>query len=147
MMLLGYMALLYQCIGYRENFQPGHIRDGIVARTAQKVAKYDAAVSRLGFNFRPLAFEIYGGALSEELASFITQRTDIIAERAGIKPSLVNRHWLARLSCLIRKQHAFVIHNRVDRVLRRLIPSFNHPGHYEEVVPTLVLDRMDGLSE
>ncbi len=94
-----------------------------------------------------MAFEIYGGALSEELATFITQRTDIIAERDGIKPSRVNRHWLARLSCLIRKQHAFVIYNRVDRVLRRLLPNYNHPGQYQEVMQPIVLDRMDGLSE
>ncbi len=34
---------------YRDNFQPGHIRDGMRARTAQKMAKYDGAVSQLGF--------------------------------------------------------------------------------------------------
>ena len=132
---------------YREHFQPGHIRDGINARTAQKMAKYDDAVSRLGFNFRPLVFEIYGGALGEELDCFISQRTAIIAERDGLKPSIVNRYWLGRLSCLIRKQHAFVILNRVDRVLRRLFPNYNHPAQYEEVIQPLVLDRMDGLSE
>ncbi len=80
------------------------------------------------------------------LVSFIDQRTDIIAERHGIKPSLVNRYWLARLSCLIRKQHAFVIHNRVDRVLRRLFPHF-HQDHFEEISQPVVLDRMDGMSE
>jgi len=47
---------------YLHDFQPAHIRDGIKARTAQKNAKYADVVSQLGFNFRPLAFEIDGGA-------------------------------------------------------------------------------------
>jgi len=116
---------------YLHDFQPAHIRDGITARTAQKNAKYADVVSQLGFNFRPLAFEIYGGALSEELDCFITQRTDIIAERTGVKPSIVARHWRARLSCLIRKQHAFVILNRLDRVLRRHFPNYDHFIQYD----------------
>jgi len=81
------------------------------------------------------------------LDCFITQRTDIIAERTGVKPSIVARHWRARLSCLIRKQHAFVILNRLDRVLRRHFPNYDHFIQYDDGTQPIVLDRMDGLSE
>ena len=126
---------------YTRGYQPANIREGIINRTAKKIAKYDVVVSRLGFNFRPLAFEIHGGALSAELDLFITQRTSSIAERLGRKPSTVKNSWLKRLSCIIRKHEASIVLNRVDRVLNRNLPLSHQQDIFGRLDQPVVVDR------
>ena len=84
-------------------------------RHRRKIAKYQRAVSNLGYNFIPLVFESYSGLLHQDFLDFVTVRSRLIADRLGLRFAAVRRHWLMRLSCILRRQFAFTITNRIER--------------------------------
>ena len=81
-------------------------------RHRRKIAKYQRAVSNLGYNFIPLVFESYSGLLHQDFLDFVTVRR-LIADRLGLR--FAAGHWLMRLSCILRRQFAFTITNRIER--------------------------------
>ena len=86
-------------------------------RVRLKNAKYHNAVNRIGYNFLPLVFESYSGLLHKDFVDFISKRSRIIATRLGIRPAVILRNWLSRLSCILRRMLALTVMNRLDRLL------------------------------
>jgi hypothetical protein len=132
---------------YTQDYHLVNIREGITARTRKKEAKYSDPVSRLGYNFRPLVFETSAGILGDELVAFISQRTSLIADDLGLRQDLVSRHWLGRLSCLLRRQLCFAILNRFDRVMNRSFPSSNRQNNYQVLVQPVIVDVVGGVGD
>ena len=110
-------------------------------RVIQKNAKYKKPVLALHCNFTALVFENISGRLSPEFYDFINSRTAIIADRTGVAVSMVRRYWTTQLSCVIRKQFAFTIQHRSERLLTRRYPRARYQDQYDQLTQRIVVSR------
>ena len=87
----------------------------------------------MGYRFRPLVIETLSGLVGEDVKVFLRQRCQLIADRCGLPFAVVLRHWTVRLSCLLRKQHYFVVMERADYLYTKRTPTpfFNQPEYMD----------------
>ncbi len=117
----------------REGQNCASLKQALKKRVDTKIAKYREPVERLGYNFRPLIYETVSGACHEDMEQVITERCTEIADRTGLGVGLVRFRWKQRLSCIIRRNVAHTILNRIDRLHTRSHPRTKDQDQYNEL--------------
>ena len=78
---------------YRDNICPQDVFACMDARVTHKVTKYRNVVDELGFNFRPLIFEVYSGRLHRLFSGFIKSRCKVISNLRELSFSKIYFQW------------------------------------------------------
>jgi hypothetical protein len=102
-------------------------------RFNEKERKYKEPVEQLGFNFTPLIVETHSGALHPVLQDHIDSRCRIIADRTGVKLSVVRFYWRQKFSCILKQQVGQTILSRVDRLAARQFPNSKFLDQYVDM--------------
>ena len=92
------------------------------ARVSKKEVKYKNVVDQLGFNLRPLIFEVYSGRLHQQFVGFIKSRCKVISNLRGSNFSLIYFQWRCKLDILIRQHHSDMILYNALQIQRKFNP-------------------------
>ena len=111
-----------QAGAYRDHICPQNVFSCMEARVTKKVDKYKQVVEGLGFNFRPLIFEIYSGRLHYLFDGFIRSRCRVICNLHELSFSTIYFQWRCKLDIIIRQCYAKMVLTNALELQRRLTP-------------------------